>query len=270
MTAAAHVTQIALSDAMIGVALAGPADGRPVLLGHALATDHRMWSPQIASLAAAGYRVIAPDFRGHGISRDATGPWSFTGVAADCAALAAALGIARFSYIGLSLGGVVGMELASRWPSLVEKLVLSNTRVRATPEIATACARRIATVEEKGMSGILAPTLDHWFAPSFLTKDSGAMAALFGEMMTQTAVPAYVALCEELGRLDLRQGLQRITCPTLVLGGALDRTTPPATVEEIAAHGADWRVSIIPGTAHFPNLEHPAAYDAVIAGFLAG
>lgn len=258
--------RINLPNGQLSAVVAGPEGAPALMLGHALGTDHRMWHPQIAALAGS-FRVIAPDFRGHGASQEAGGPWSFHALAEDCAAVAAALGYGRVSYAGLSLGGVVGMELALGWPHLVERLVLSNTRCRVDAAFATACARRVAAARGEGMGALVGPTVARWLPPGFL-RSRPALACLFHEMFEATGRGPYVALCEELGRLEIWRRLPAITCPTLVVGGGRDHTTPPEVVRDVAAliPGAD--AVILGDAAHFPNIEAPDRFTAILRDFL--
>src|SRR6476469_7912872 len=92
--------------------LTGPADGPPVVLSNSLGSDVRMWDSQVETLAAAGFRVIRYDHRGHGRSPAPAGPYTLADLASDAAALLDRLGLARVSWVGLSLGGMVGMWLA--------------------------------------------------------------------------------------------------------------------------------------------------------------
>lgn len=263
--AVATMRHIDLPGGRVSVAVAGPEGAPALMLGHALGTDHRMWQSQITALAGP-FRVIAPDFRGHGGSRDTGDTWSFGELAADCAHIAAALGCRRFSYAGLSLGGVVGMELALRWPDQVERLVLSNTRCRVDAAFSQACIRRVATARGQGMAALVGPTIERWLPPGFLDARP-ALAHLFQDMFQATNLDPYVSLCEELGALNICGQLHRITCPTLVIGGMRDHTTPPQVVRDIATHinGAE---TMILDAAHFPNIEVPQIFTAAIRGFL--
>ena len=99
--------------------LVGRAGAPVVTLAHSLAADLSLWDAQAAALVPAGYRALRYDARGHGGSAGPPGPYSAVQMAEDLAGLRSALGITRTHFVGLPMGGIVGMEAALRWPELV-------------------------------------------------------------------------------------------------------------------------------------------------------
>ena len=109
--------------------LDGP-DGAPVIvLSSSLGTTHELWDVQAAELATS-FRVVRYDHRGHGRSDVVPGPYAVAELAADVIGLLDELGLDGITFGGLSLGGAVGMWLASRAPERVERLVLCCTSAR--------------------------------------------------------------------------------------------------------------------------------------------
>ena len=103
-------------------------EGFPLLLVHGWPETKRIWWRNVAPLAAAGFRVIAPDLRGFGESDVA--PDGFADVAShsrDLAALLDSLGAARVVLVGGDLGGAVIQDFALRFPARVERLVIFNS-----------------------------------------------------------------------------------------------------------------------------------------------
>jgi pimeloyl-ACP methyl ester carboxylesterase len=104
----------------------GPEDGHPVICLHGLLDQGLLWEPVAVRLAAAGFRVIAPDLRGHGRS-DHVGPggsYQTLDFIGDAVALVDRMLDRPFSLIGHSLGTVVASGLASLREGMVERLVL--------------------------------------------------------------------------------------------------------------------------------------------------
>jgi pimeloyl-ACP methyl ester carboxylesterase len=102
--------------------------GFPLLLVHGWPETKRIWWRNVAPLAAAGFRVIAPDLRGFGESDVA--PDGFADVAShsrDLAALCDSLGAARVVLVGGDLGGAVIQDFALRFPERVERLAIFNS-----------------------------------------------------------------------------------------------------------------------------------------------
>src|SRR5689334_10879056 len=91
-------------------------ENRPVLvLSHSLGCDHSMWDLQVPTLASH-FLVLRYDTRGHGASDVTAGNYSIEMLAADALGLLDALGIQRFSWCGLSLGGMIGQYLTAKAP----------------------------------------------------------------------------------------------------------------------------------------------------------
>ncbi len=103
--------------------------GQPLLLLHGLGSSGRDWEDQVAHFSKT-HKVITTDFRGHGSSDKPPGQYSIAGYAADTAALIEELGVAPVTVVGISLGGMVGFQLAADHPELLDRLVVVN----AVPE----------------------------------------------------------------------------------------------------------------------------------------
>ena len=130
-----------------------------------------------------------------------------------------------FSFVGLSLGGAIGMRLALDAPDRVERLVLACTAARfGEPE---AWHERAATVREHGLEAIADAVLARWFTPGF-----GGVAE-YRAMFLSVDPEGYARCCDALARWDVRDELAGITAPTLVIAGSDDPSTPPPVVEAV-------------------------------------
>src|SRR5215468_6026012 len=104
-----------------------------LLFCNSLGTSVDMWSPQVSKLSHA-FRIWRYDIRGQGKSSVLPGPYSIPELADDAIALLNELGLRRVHFCGLSMGGMIGMSLALRYPDRLSKLILCNT----APKIGTA------------------------------------------------------------------------------------------------------------------------------------
>ena len=103
----------------------GPTDGPVILLVHGMISDSTTWTRPAYGLAAAGFRVIAPDLLGHGeSSKPADGGYLLPDFASSLQRLLTELGTGPATVVGHSLGGAVVMQLAKDHPELVRRLVL--------------------------------------------------------------------------------------------------------------------------------------------------
>ena len=120
--------RVAAGPVTLNVVEAGPADGPPVILLHGFPEFWWSWRQQIGPLAAAGFRVVAPDGRGYNLSDRPPGldAYRLDRLAADVLALADALGFARFRLVGHDWGGIVAWRVAAKHPDRVERLAILN------------------------------------------------------------------------------------------------------------------------------------------------
>jgi 3-oxoadipate enol-lactonase len=234
----------------------GPAAGPVVVMGCSLGSTALMWQP-VALRLAETYRVVVLETRGHGRSPLPPGPATIDDLGADALVTLADLGIERFAYVGLSLGGQVGMWLGSEVPDRIERLSLWAT----APVIATAQSwrERIESVSADGMAAIAEASMGRWFTPSYLAANR-ADAAGWQAMVAGIDPAGYVACCEVLATSDLRDRLAAITAPTLVVAGSEDPTTPPSSMRtELADAIAGSRFEVLAPAAHLVAIEQAGA-----------
>ncbi|MGH2915290.1 MAG: 3-oxoadipate enol-lactonase [Solirubrobacteraceae bacterium] len=255
---------------MTAVALAsdayGPADAPILLLGGSLGTTREMWAPQVASLAAAGHRVIAFDHRGHGGSPAPDGPYRIADLGGDVLTLMDRFGVARASYCGLSIGGFVGQWLAINAPDRIERLVLICTAAHLPP--AQGWHERAAQVRAGGSPAVVADAVvGRWFTQGWAAAH-GDEVARHREMICATPAEGYAGCCEAIAGMDLRDGLPSITAPTLVIAGRQDPSIPPEHGAAIAAAVPDARAEVLDPAAHLASVERAAEVSALIGEHL--
>ena len=245
--------------------LAGPDDAPVVVFSNAIGTSLELWDDQAAALAAhepaAQFRVLRYDHRGQGGSEVPPGPYSISLLAADLTALLDELDIARVSFVGLSLGGAVGMQFAVANPERLDRLVLACTSARFGSR--ESWLERAALVRRAGIEPMVEPVLARWFTPDVPEHE----AARYRAMLEATPVEGYAGCCEALADWDFRAQLGDIQAPTLVLAGAEDPATPLEHAEEIA-EGVGGRLVVLEGASHLANVEQPAAFSAAVIELL--
>ena len=256
---------IHLGDASLHCREAGGGHDAVVLL-HGFPLHSGMWAPQLAGLAAR-FRLLAPDARGMGLSGPAPAVCSMELLAGDALAVLRQLGIRRAAVVGLSMGGYVALELWRQAPEVVRGLVLCDTK--AVPDTEAQRAGRESFAADALAKGLGWVADD--FTPRLLRPDPdpevvAQVRGLVGECTVEG-----VAACQRgmARRPDSVPTLSRITCPTLVLAGAEDRTTPFGELQRIAMGVRGARLVRIPAAGHLPNLESPAAFNAAVGAFLA-
>ncbi|WP_306325800.1 bifunctional 3-oxoadipate enol-lactonase/4-carboxymuconolactone decarboxylase PcaDC [Streptomyces venezuelae] len=245
--------------------LDGREDAPVLVLGPSLGTTFHMWDRQIPELTR-DWRVVRFDLPGHG----GAPARPFTSVAELGDRLLAtldALGVQRFGYAGCSLGGAVGLDLALRAPHRVASLAL----VATSPRFGSAdeFRQRGVIVRANGLEPMARTAPEQWFTSVF----AGAQPAIvdWAVQMVRTTDPAcYVAACEALAVFDVREALDRITVPALVLVGSEDQVTGPAEARTLVAGIADARLAVVPGASHLAPVEQPAAVTDLLVDHFAG
>jgi 3-oxoadipate enol-lactonase / 4-carboxymuconolactone decarboxylase len=241
----------------------------PLVLGPSLGTSLAVWDSQVPGLARS-HRVIRWDLPGHGGSpagllTDAEGgPVTVGDIARLVLQLADTIGIDRFAYAGISLGGAVGSWLAVHHPARIESLSLVCSAARfGEPE---GWQGRAALVRAKSTDPVADTAAARWFTPHFA--DDPAAGALVADMRAVDP-EAYAACCDALAAFDLRSELPRITAPTLVVAGRLDSAVPLSRARELADGIPDASLTEVAHTAHLANVERPAPVLAALLGHLA-
>ncbi|WP_248964110.1 bifunctional 3-oxoadipate enol-lactonase/4-carboxymuconolactone decarboxylase PcaDC [Sphaerisporangium perillae] len=247
----------------------GPATAPPLVLGPSLGTSLAVWEPQVSALARH-HQVIRWDLPGHGgspadlLPSTAPGATTVADLGRLVLGLADALGVDRFAYAGISLGGAVGLWLALHHPDRLGSLAMVCSSARfGEPE---SWHERAALVRAKGTDPLADTATARWFTPAFV--DSPAAAALTADL--RAADPAgYAACCDALAGYDLRAELPDVTVPTLVVAGRDDPATPPRHARELADGIPGASLTEVAHAAHLAGVERPAPVLAVLLAHLA-
>ncbi|NEY31840.1 3-oxoadipate enol-lactonase [Streptomyces sp. PRKS01-65] len=251
-----------MNDTLLHHRAEGPASAPPLLLGPSLGTSLALWD-RVAPELSAGHRVIRWDLPGHGGSpARLLRAGATVGDLADLVlALADALGVERFAYAGVSLGGAVGLQLALRHPERLSSLAVICSSAHFNGE--RPWRDRAALVRREGLAQLAESANDRWFTPGFtverLVRDH------------RGADPeAYAACCDALAAFDVRDRLGGISVPTLLIAGREDPATPPAHLREIADAVPGATLVEVPGASHLAPAERPEAVLAALRSHFDG
>lgn len=262
-------THHTFSAPQLKVALQGR--GAPVVLSHALGLDMAMWDDLAARLAAdelgAPREVLRFDHRGHGGSAAPAGPYSMDDLVDDAARLVREWGRGPVTWIGLSMGAMVGMGLAIRHPDLVDRLVLANTTSHYPDAARSAWSQRIATVAASGMPAVAEMVVERYLHADFRAAQPTATQAI-REVILRNDPAAYAASCAAVAGVAWQDRLGEVRCPTLVISGARDAGAPPAMGQAIAERVPGARFEVIADASHLSVLETPGAFEALLRSFL--
>lgn len=244
--------------------------GPPVVFGHGLLWSGEMFRPQIDALRDR-YRCVTVDWRGQGGSEITASGYDMDTLTGDLLALLDQLGLDAVHYVGLSMGGFVGIRLAARHPERVRSLALLDTS--AGPEDPDKITRyRLLALVYKlfGPRPVTGQVMKVMFGQSFLGDPARAVEreALRHQQLRQRRTGAVRATYGVIERPEVYELLPAITVPTLVLVGDEDVATPPAKAERIHAGIAGSRLLRVPRAGHTATLEEPKAVTAALTAHL--
>jgi 3-oxoadipate enol-lactonase len=239
----------------------GPAGGPVVVLSNSVGSDLRMWDPQVKPLTDNGFRVVRYDARGHGSSPVPAGPYTLDEIGGDVVALLDALEVPSAHFVGLSLGGMVGMWLGRYAAERVRGLVLCCTSAR--PGNRRMWLDRAAKVRAEGLAEVADGSVTRWFTAAWRAANP-VLAGEMREMTANTPAEGYASCAELLGELDLVGELPAITAPTLVISGADDFALPPDHGRLIADGIPGARFELVERAAHLGSFERPERFNRLI------
>ncbi|MFI6958563.1 alpha/beta fold hydrolase [Nocardia sp. NPDC050408] len=233
-----------------------------VFLG-SLGTTLEMWEPQLQAFGRH-YRTIAVDLPGHGRTAVPDDRCTVRGFADQVVTLLDALGVDRFSVVGLSFGGAVAQALAGIWQDRVVGAVIACPAASYDSDF---WRSRALYVRTHGLIEIVRRTADRRFAPGFARRAPDVYTSSLLTLSTMNPA-GYAACCEALAAHNAAILLPRITAPTLVLAGELDRVTPPSLVRGVAEAVPGAILRTLVGCGHLANVEDPQEFNALVGAHL--
>lgn len=240
------------------------ADNRPPLvLLNSIGTDIGLWDRTLPQLLTA-FRLLRIDTRGHGASDAPRGDYSLAMLADDVAAVMRDAGIQSAAIAGVSLGGMIAMQLALDHADRVSALVLISTSSAMDSAI---WAARVNTVRAQGTAAIAEMAIGRFLSAPFVAQHPEIVDALKGAIVAQSDA-GYAGCGAAIRDMALKDRIGSITVPSLVVTGAVDISAP------YEGHG-EYLVSAIPGAthiglggAHLPPIEQPSALASALRAFL--
>lgn len=240
----------------------GSADRPPLLLLNSIATDMSLWD-RVMPYLLPRFRVLRLDGRGHGASDAPAGDYSLGELALDAIAVMDAARVDRTAIAGVSLGGMVAMELALQAPERVAALALICTSAKMDR---ASWVSRVETVRSQGTAAIADIVMRRFLSTAF-TAMHRETAATIRQNILQMNDNGYAGAGAAIRDMDLIERIAGIRAPTLVISGSADVSTPAA------GHG-DRIVALVDGAenlelacAHLPPIENPGRLASALVQF---
>lgn len=259
---------------------AGPADGRPVVLIHGLASDAQTWDKAIGPLAERGLRVIAMDLLGHGESDKPAGGYLLEDFARHLHGLFAELGLGAATLCGHSLGGAIAVHFGYHYPQHVSRLVLVSAgglgrevhlalRAGALPiaprVVGWAMRPRMRSVyANPRLHQLLRLTPEH---VANLRRAGRALGDADGRAAFFASLRGVIEPSGQKGSLlEMRYLADHV--PTLLVWSERDAVIPVAHARATREHLPGSQLLVFPGGGHEPHRRHATEFAAAVASFV--
>ena len=244
-----------------------------IVFSHSLLFSMRIFDDQIDALKGQ-YRCIAFDFRGQGKSAVSESGYDMDTLTEDAAGLIKTLEAGPCHFIGLSMGGFIGLRLAIRYPELLKSLVLLDSSFEPEPESNLPKYNLLTFIAQYlGLRPVAGRVMPIMFGKEFLEDKARKDLRLKWkqELLANDRVGVIRAVNGVLSREGLtEEALAKITAPTLVMVGEQDVATVPEKSEKMRSAIPDAQLRIIPRAGHISTVEEPEIINQILKEFLEG
>ena len=268
------MTLIDANGVQVNITDTGAPAGRPsapsVVFGHGLLFSGHMFEAQIERLRTR-YRCVAIDWRGQGKTPATSDGYDMDTLFEDAAAVIEGLDVGPVHYVGLSMGGFVGMRLAARRPELLRSLTLLDTSADPEdPDMAKQDRLLAKIYRVVGIRPLAGKVEKLMFGPTFLASaDSKPDIDRWKAGVAAVDRPGLVkAILGVVDRSPVADELDKITLPTMIVVGEDDVATPVARSEAIAAGIQGSTLKKVAQCGHSSTVEQPVILADLIEEFL--
>ena len=240
--------------------------GPPLVLLHGAFEDSRFWARQLEDLSDE-LTVIALDAPGFGASDDPPPTWTTADYGSHLGDILEALGLIRATILGLSFGSVYALALYRERPEAVGALVLVSAYAGWAGSLSPEEVQRRVEQSEREMTAPIDQIVEKWL-PTLLTPMAPQeVVRLVSTMMREFRPAGMRPALHALGAVDLRDVLETIAVPTLLVYGDSDVRSPRTVAEDLHARIPGSTLLVIAGAPHLVNLEQPEAFNTAIRQF---
>ena len=236
-------------------------EGAPIIFGHGITGSHYVWEPVTRRLQNR-FRCILSDFRGAGDSNQAKGPCTIAQFADDIVGLANHLALATFTYVGLSMGGVVGIQLGVTCPDRLEKLIL----VAPAPwgrKTAIDVPERLRQLAKTGNEELIGNIFRAGLARDVSEEGEEYLRSRARNLLTTSQ--EHLDIAPELEQ-DLSPAIATVQTPTLVVAGAADSLLQSNLADFARLPNAT--LHVFSRVAHYVPIDVPDALAELVVDFM--
>jgi non-heme chloroperoxidase len=247
--------------------------GRPVVFLSAWTFHSNVWGSYIAALTARGFRCVAPDRRGHGRSEAPNCGYDLNTLADDVATVIEQLDLRDVVLVAHSMGSAEAVRYcAGRGPKRVARLVLAapvTPFIRKTSDNPEGVPSELLEAQYEA----IARDFPRWIEENenpFFTPDTPRETRIWiKNMMLSVPLPVALVCNKSISAADLREDVQKIACPTLIVQGDKDASAPlPITGVRTARMIPNCKLIVYPGAPHGIVLTHQRRFLSDLLAFI--
>lgn len=243
----------------------GRKDAATIVFVHGLGGSFHSWWAQLEACQERGYRAVAYDQRGAGLSSKPAGPYSVELWAEDLVRVLEALEVERPILVGHSVGCMVAEHACVRRGVGIAGLMTIGGALRWRDEAAPVFEERVRLARAGRMDEIAATVVQTGLSESRRREDP-ALAGLFRSVIASNEPTAY-AECSAATAMGRMVDPDRVACPTLACCGEHDPVTPTAFAEAIAAAIPEATTAVVARAAHWCHIEAPEKVNEILLAF---
>ena len=243
--------------------------GYPVICIHGNGLNPDLWR-HLAPELSHNYRTVVYELRGMGKSVTVSEPGAKVTVgdhADDLGAVMDALEIEQAAIVAHAFGGFVAMRFAIDHPERASALIMACTSARMEGLTRQVIPSWPETAEKQGMEPFIETALDRWFIESFRTANPEIMD-LYRKMIGANPPLGYAANARGIMEYDLSDEVHKIQCPTLLVTGESDYSTPIKDHEFLVQHIPKSALKIVEQASHTVPEEQPEEFNRMVIEFL--
>ena len=243
--------------------------GYPVICMHGNGLNRDLWRHLMPELSKK-YRAIVYELRGMGKSETPGKPGlTITNEehAKDLAGFMDALNIKQAAIVAHAFGSFVSMRFAIDQPERVSAMVVTNTTAKMGGKTLEGIPQWVEIIEKEGDEPLLDRTMERWFIESF-RREHPEVIKLYRGIVAANPPMGYAANFRGILQYNLLPELHKIKCPTLVVSGAEDRSTPPEDHKVIAGKIPNSKLVIVPKASHTVPEEATKEFNRLTLEFL--
>jgi pimeloyl-ACP methyl ester carboxylesterase len=242
--------------------------GYPVVMLHSFNHSKLMWIYQIPEFLKSGYRVICPDYRGHGSEPLGDEKVTIETFADDTIKLLSEMGIKKAVFIGSSAGGYVTLSIWRKRPDLISAMVLAGSKAQQDdPDIIERRKKQIKTLENGGLEEHIKNVHRRLSQNTIKNKPwvLDLVRTMSGNMTKEAIIAALNAL---ILKPDDRDILPTINVPTLIICGEEDVFTPCTFSKYLNENIKGSELIILKDAGHINPLDQPELFNEKTLDFL--